>query len=784
VALDRAALVEIRVTDPDGAPLEGVRVWPGDRRAMLQTQGPRPRVYETGADGMVRIDHQRYDEALSISAWRTGYLGAQASVMPPTLEPHVLVLEPGLELVGSVSDLAGRPIVGAAIRAEPVGPSVRIGGARSDPAGGFLIAGLPAGEYRVVVDAEGYVPELIESVLLEAGVDPERLEVRLSPGALLEGLVTDRNGRPLEGATVTATRESSRVALGGPGPPLRDHGDAEGRYRLEGLPLGASTIAADAQGHRGAVRDVVLEEGANRLDFELDGALEISGRVLGPDGLPVAGANVLFLGASTRPLGRARTDAAGEFRDEIDDGVRVILTARKDGVGASPEVGPILVQGASISGVELRLEGGGAISGQVHGLDLDQMARVGVVAAPAHERSPWSRVGARPDYEGRFRIEPLTAGEWIVTASLEGRSARASVSLPDAASESSVDLVFEPGYSLTGTVLDGGTPAEGLTVRARGTSVLSSGSDLTGPGGRFEMNDLPAGSYRLEVPRPLGGARHQETVELDGDRDLLIELPGGRVSGRVVDEGGAALAGAAITLHRVDEPLRRGARSERSSGGDGGFRFEGIAAGSWIVEARKEGYVTTTADIEVDDLGADGLRLELVAAADDVAELFLQAPLGSLIRSARIALRPAGGGPIQTRSYVVGEGGRVVLDDVPPGRWLAAVSAGSLVAEVDIAVPAPPRRVPLQPPSWIEVVAPELLATGTVRPVALFRAPPHPLDELWTVDLRQPSLVDGRTTLGPLPAGTWTVSVELEPGRMVERSVTLTGDQRVRVEIE
>jgi hypothetical protein len=84
----------------------------------------------------------------------------------------------------------------------------------------------------------------------------------------------------------------------------------------------------------------------------------------------------------------------------------------------------------------------------------------------------------------------------------------------------------------------------------------------------------------------------------------------------------------------------------------------------------------------------------------------------------------------------------------------------------------------------IEVVAPGLFGSGTVRPIALARSPASPLDQLWLDGAGRPRLVDGRATIGPLPAGVWIVTVELEPGRTEERSVAVRGGERARVELE
>jgi hypothetical protein len=67
-----------------------------------------------------------------------------------------------------------------------------------------------------------------------------------------------------------------------------------------------------------------------------DGILE--GRVVGPDGAPVADAEVVLAErtiVSLDPIAETRTDAEGAFRFVGHDRHHVVLTASKDGVGAS-----------------------------------------------------------------------------------------------------------------------------------------------------------------------------------------------------------------------------------------------------------------------------------------------------------------------------------------------------------------------------------------------------------------------------------------------------------------
>jgi hypothetical protein len=65
----------------------------------------------------------------------------------------------------------------------------------------------------------------------------------------------------------------------------------------------------------------------------------VAGRVVGPDGRPVAGARVTFQErtlTTLEPRATAETDAAGEFRFAAQPAHHFVLVADKPGVGATP----------------------------------------------------------------------------------------------------------------------------------------------------------------------------------------------------------------------------------------------------------------------------------------------------------------------------------------------------------------------------------------------------------------------------------------------------------------
>jgi hypothetical protein len=134
------------------------------------------------------------------------------------------------------------------------------------PDGRFAVAGLPVGLVEVVVVAPGLAPSLPQRVRLSPDV-PARLEVVLVPGAILTGRVVDRlERRPLAGARVSLERsEASTLPV-----QAMAQTDAEGRFRLAGLPPGRHSVLLVAAGHDARLTSIDLPPRGELGPLELD----------------------------------------------------------------------------------------------------------------------------------------------------------------------------------------------------------------------------------------------------------------------------------------------------------------------------------------------------------------------------------------------------------------------------------------------------------------------------------------------------------------------------------
>lgn len=801
VALSPGAAIEGRVVDLRGQPIAGAAVMVSlDELSSLAS--PMPSLDElTGAttdtEGRFRIPDLAPGTVVGLKVMAPGRVDAEVpGIEAPTPSPVEIVLRPAARVAGRVVDERRQGIAEAQVvltaeaqRAVFGGqalPGGALGQTMTDAAGAFVIEGVAPGTATLVATASGYRPARREGIEVAEGAEVAGIEVELSAGAVVTGRVSGADGLPLPDADVEVVRppvEGLFDLLGSIG--LRTQTDADGVYRLEGVPEGQLSIAAQHRDHLRAVRDLDVEAGENRLDLRLERGLEVEGRVLDAVGGPVAGAQLYLGGQQQMSLVRPVSSAEdGSFRFTGVAPGTYDLWARKEGQGgAEARLEGVRVAAANVTGLELRLEGGGAIRGRILGVEPAELAAVRIVA----QRDDGQTATGRADHTGGYRVEPVGAGEWTVVAGIGlGRLVQGRVTLAPGQAEAELDLELEPagGLTLSGRVLAGGEPATGVEVIATSMERAAGGTGTTGPDGSFRITGLAAGRYELMLLRFEPSLQHRETVELEGDRDVVIDLPAGRVSGQVVDAAdGSPVAGAVVALEPAtgpgsELPFAPGATSDAA----GGFTLTGVGAGAFRLVARKEGYQPAATAVEMQP-GAevDGVRLALTASPG--LDLTVVGPAGLPPAQVHAALLDDRGTALLAGTWPTREGGRLRIESVPAGRfWLLAVGDGG-AAELEVGIPGPEVRVALAPTAELRVVAPALAGTPAV--LAITGADGRPFRSLlWSQLQSRWESTDGRFTAPGLRPGVWTLTVTAMDGRTLRGTARAAGGGRVEVVLE
>lgn len=797
VVLVRGVALEGYVADPQGRPVEGARISvaqagaePGFGPPTEDGPAGTPPVI-TAADGFFRVVDRRAGETLDVEARRAGYgPGSAPGVQVPSAEPLRIVLHPSSAVEGRTVDPDGKPVAGAAVAINPAGPTAMGRGyvmvstatmkeTRSGDDGSFRIEDVSPGIWELKAAAAGHLPVEMSSLEVRSAQDLTGVEVVLAPGAVVEGRVLSPGSRPVAGAAVEPVEPrvmGPRILLR----PTRAVTDGDGYYRLDGVAPGDRTFQAERDGFRAAVRDLEVRPGENALDFSLEAGAEISGRVVDDDGTPVAAARVvLYEGYSSWNLPSAVSRPDGTFiLAGVADGTYRIA-AEKEGYARSR--GQDLTVAGNASGIEVKLSAGGAIAGQLSGLDFTELAQARVwVDQELHQ----GRVLA----DGTYRIDNVEPGEHRVFASLRGeRQTDGRVTLEPDAREARLDLELGDGYRLAGRVLRNGEPVRGENVALGGPGVPGRWAK-TDHEGRFRFEGLEAGTYDLTLIDSRGQAHHKETVELSHDAEVELDLLSVTLTGRVLDSSGKLpLAGVRVSLL----PPRGGEvdsgsflRLEAVTDARGAFRLPDVPGGSWRVQAVLEGYTPGEQTLDVSASSAAD-ELEIALQATDGVTVQVALASGRAPSYVRAAVLDGSGQEAASGTYPTGEDGRLHLGIVPAGSWDLVLDAdGAAPVTLPVTAPGNAGRVVLPLPGVLDLEVPALFTARVGARVTLTGENGKPFRTAWGGNLNSFELQAGALRLERIGPGTWKLDVLADDGRTWSGTATVVPGGTVQVTLD
>jgi len=709
---------------------------------------------------------------------KKGYGPAELEIAPlekrERRDDLVVELAPGAVVVGRVADPEGMPVQGAEVRvvenlgfSPPGAMLARFASqlpmrARSDATGRFEIGSLqPETSVDLVVDREGFVAAVVPGVETGGG---EMVEVVLQPA-----------GRPAIGARVSIFDPGGgRFSFGGE----MAFTDGDGHYRLDGVEPGRHGVEAELDGYRRAAHDFAVEPGINRLDLRLGGGVEASGWVVDERGAAVAGAGVYLRGDGIGSSSFTATSGAdGRFTiTDVSPG-DYRLGAHKDGYADVLADDLVNVRGEAVTGLEVVLGRGATLTGQITGLELDELSRLRLRV--------FSDKGMREgevDYDGLYRVANLAPGEWRVLAQVDdgGRQVSGEVVIEEAQFEARLDLDFGRGYVVEGVALLNGTsPIVGARISLSRLGGGYAGSAQTRHDGGFRIEDVEAGSYRLNL-REIGGLSHTEEIEIEGDTEVRLDVVTAEVSGFVRDAlDRVPLEGVAVSLEALGGDST-GRRWPATSDSRGYFSLGEVGAGEYRLRAEKSGYAPSSRELslnpeapeELELSPTEGIRFE-VALSSGITPDSVQAVVLS------------GGEKVVGGVYPTLQGGLVRLAKVPEGTWELVLSAGASAVESRIfTAPGHLGRIVLGPGGELEVTVPELAEENVSASLTLVGpgGRPHRVP-IWGGEVRSEfSFSRGKGRVPSLAVGLWQAEVRAADGRVWTGSVNVApGDGNLLV---
>jgi len=399
-----------------------------------------------------------------------------------------------------------------------------------------------------------------------------------------------------------------------------------------------------------AGRHTVLE-----IPFKLGG--EISGRVVGDDGKPIAEAELevesggMMFGDNEEEV---ETAADGTFvLSGIAAGkadVRVRAAGWREKSVEDLEIG----EGETISGYEIVLERGNSISGVVRWADGTPAADADVEAFVIQQRGWRSGAGdAETDEDGNFTITGLEEGPFELRAEANPDPTKRRHGSRNSVRIRGADIVFE---ELTTETADSGDETSDVGGDSDWVAVLAS---VTANASGVELI--------LEEPLVLSGFVRDDTGAPITTEFVVEARPAGSSEWGSNDE--------------VDDDFQSA---------DGSFHLQGVFPGEWMVTVEAEGYSTPEDSVSVTIPITVPIELTLLRGAA-VAGVVLD-PFGKAVADASVVTQQGGqGNPFNFRGgedTKTDADGRFTFDGLSPEGLSLVASHSDWASSEAVAVEA------------------------------------------------------------------------------------------------
>ncbi len=450
-------------------------------------------------------------------------------------------------------------------------------------------------------------------------------------------------------------------------------------------------------------------------------AAVITGKVIGPEGAPVADAEILVSPRSTPDrLVVAKTDATGAFAVNLED-----KNYGESFLGRAVVYFPgLALNGGTLKRGEnsFRLEPAGQAWGTVTDTEGKPVAGATVklmgIQPPVTSLSPSpgtryvslpeavnDRFAAKTTADGRWSLPnvPTTGSAAMMLDDARFARVRVTVQLGSLAGPAA-PIVARPAAEIAGrAIYEDGRPAKGVRIFAQGIQSPEGAADNTAADGSYRLQSLSSGTYNVMVDDRSGeyvAAAAEGVTATEGEKvtvpDLLL-TKGALVEGTILDEAaGKPIAGAMIGSYGPERPRSTAAVIATRSDEAGHYRLRVAPGKSYVyLMGPPQGYPDNTRqafDISVEkgQTKTVNFRLNQGLTLSGMVVDQQGAPAGG----AQIILLPRGSH--QEVAGAADKEGKFSVAGLSPGKWYI-VAAGDWETiepkEIEIPISTPVKLV-------------------------------------------------------------------------------------------
>ena len=431
VQLDRSDAISVDLQLETGAAITGVveglsfdELSQVQIMAMQPGASAMPLMAQVDYEGSYLIDNVPAGDWMVMATVGQGGKNARETITidPGTLEMVVdFSFGGGLTLSGRV-ERNGEPVSGTMVIASSTdGPGA--GQTTTDPEGRFILEGLEAGRYQVIVTSlnRSSHQETIELV------GDQELNITLQEATVRGRVVRADSGEGLEGADLTLNRTDddsplAGMAVFGMGGPRSGVG---GGFVLDGVSAGAYRLTATLDGWGTASVDFVVEDqDIDGLELTMERAARLSVYVVRANGSLPTRVGVTVVDDRDQMLLQQTRTLAEEGRldfHDLPDGTWTLLVAES---GSPTARHPITVPGDPVTVV---LPTGGGL--RLYVPELEQSGAAARVQLRYPDGRPYRAAGLEGTFgrsfsvviDGRSQVNAIPVGTWtVVVESMDG----------------------------------------------------------------------------------------------------------------------------------------------------------------------------------------------------------------------------------------------------------------------------------------------------------------------------------------------------------------------------
>jgi hypothetical protein len=525
-SLATAAVISGRVVDRSGAPIFGARIWAVDECCPTATDAsdfsgsfqlgplqPGPHRIQALAPGYAT---EWYDDAYDPADALTFDLQPAQEVTGIEID-----LLRGGTVTGRVTDELGNGIAGAVVEAFiPSCCDTIASYALTDADGSYSITGVPPSPHYVHVTADGYLGEYYDNALdfeygIAVAVTDEQtisnIDFTLGRASYISGTVTDTNGSPLPGGWVRVESSDGSLCC------TFDYVDEQGRYRSAPLRPGTYLAEAASAGMAPEYYDNVFERD-DATSIVVGAATEVTGidfRLAPPTPDNVARASRI----DALPYFDVR-DTSGATLEEGepqpcgDIGATVWYAWT---VTASPPISEPVTFATNGSDYDTVL----AVYRATNGFSPPDGANLELVGCNDDAAAGAPELLGLPGGASSVSFTAEAGSTYYIQAG--GKSGATGLLVLNGFCDS--DPACSSGGAVSGRVTGTrGEPIAGAFVSADRDVCCAYGYAYSGADGRYTINNLPPGAYRVFASRDPYIGEYYDGATIPGDATLVLAV--------------------------------------------------------------------------------------------------------------------------------------------------------------------------------------------------------------------------------------------------------------------